>query len=134
MAIIQLRRRSPGGRGTRGKRSDICVWASRKTDGKRERFCVGLRVELSVLKRLRWMDDDCVTIDFDSGSGVWYMRRVDDDSGNCLSQQGKNGEYLTVRFTVDKSQLSVFGIGEDMKGYACDIVDIGVDTVSFKRA
>jgi hypothetical protein len=131
MAVIQLVRKSNGGRST-GSQSDLRVYATRETPSKRGavRYSIGLRVSESTMKRLRWLVGDYVSADFDDEAKTWTVRRVADKKGNALSGQGKGGKSATVRFAVEQSQLAIFGldVGE---GYDSQLIDDDGDCAVF---
>jgi hypothetical protein len=131
MAVIELRRRC-GGRTGPGRKSDFRVFMTKKKADSQSGFALGVRVSESVLKKVRWLEGDNVTVDFDSSTDTFTMRRVTDDSGNALSGQGKDGRALTVRYVVDQENVSLFGV-DPGKGCDCELVTVTGDAVLFKR-
>lgn len=131
MAVIELVRKAQGGRSTTIG-SDLRVYATRETDkkGRSRRYSVGLRVSGETMKRLRWIIGDHVKAVFDDAVKTWTVRRVSAKEGNALSGQGRNSGCGTVRFAVDESALSVFGLvgGE---GYDAELLSDEGDCAVF---
>ena len=130
MAVIDLCRRSRGGRPS-GAKSDVRVYAA-KEKGSKKRFSIGVRLSDTVMRRLRWIVGDLVRASFDDTSMTWTLRRVADKTGNRLSGQGRKDGAGTVRFCVDASQLSALGLDGD-EGYDCTLVNADGDSASFRK-
>jgi len=91
-------------------------------------------VSAAILKRVRWIAGDFVTLDYDDGTSTFTMRRVDDTDGNALSEKGGNkGGMLTVRYSIDANAVPQLGL-ECGHGYDCDLVAVSGDSVLFKRS
>lgn len=131
MAVIELCRKSRGGRGV-GPKSDLRVYATRE-HGSKKRFSVGIRLSETVMRRLRWLVGDLVRASFDDTTATWTVKRVADKTGNSLSGQGRKDGAGTVRFAVDQGDLSVFGLTGD-EGYDCSLVDADGDSATFMRS
>lgn len=131
MAVIQLRRRSGGRRGL-GEMSEFRLYITRKKADSHGGLALGVRVSQSVLRKVRWLAGDLVTLDFDPSTDTFTMRRVTDESGNALSGLGKDGTSLTVRYAVEPEHVTLFGI-DPSRGCDCDVVTVTGDAVLFKR-
>ena len=131
MAVIELRRKSRGSR-VAGEKSDIRVYVTGSRRKPSTRLNLGVRLSEAVLKRVRWLEGDSVTLDYDESSDIWTMRRVTDNSGNSLSQQGKSGPDLTVRYAIEPGHVSQFGLNLHT-GADCDVIDVIENAVLFRR-
>jgi hypothetical protein len=131
MAVIQLRRKSGGGRPA-GEKSDVRVYVTSRRGKPQSGLNLGVRLSHTVLKRVRWLNGDSVTLGYDESSDTWTMRRVTDNSGNALSQQGKNGGDLTVRYAIEPDHVAQFGL-DVHRGADCHVIDVIENAVLFKR-
>jgi hypothetical protein len=129
MTVIEFKRKAHGGRKTGGK-SDLRVYSCKESGGE-DRFSVGLRVGASAMKRMRWLVGDFVTVAFDDSAMQWTITRVSDNAGNKLSRQGRDTGDATVRFRIDKDQLSRVGLVEG-SGYDCTLVSSESESAVFK--
>lgn len=130
MAVIELCRKSRGGRAP-GPKSDLRVYATQEK-GRNGRSCIGIRVHESVMKRMRWIVGDYVRASFDDSANTWSLRRVTDQTGNRLSDQGRKDGVGTVRFAVEEPELYVFGL-ESGSGYDCTLIECDGEVAVFRR-
>ena len=129
MAVIELCRKSKGGR-SNGPKSDLRVYTTRES-GPSRRFSIGLRINETVMRRLRWLVGDYVRASFDDSAMTWTIKRVADKTGNRLSGQGRNNGDGTVRFAIERSDMEAFGLTGD-EGYDCSLLDADSDSATFK--
>jgi len=128
MAVIELCRRSKGGRRPTEK-SDLRVYASQESGA--DRFSVGLRVNGTLMKRMRWLVGDLVRATFDDSNMTWSVRRVADQTGNRLSAGGKKSGDATVRFAIERDLLASFALSEG-GAYDCSLVETDGDVAVCK--
>ena len=129
MGIIQLRRSARGGRRPGDQLTDVRVFA---TGSGAKRVAVGIRFGESLLARMRWIDGDKVTADFNEDLMEWTCARTNNNGeGNALSSGGKKSVSLTVRFTVRPQSLSSFGL-ETGSGYDCVVTSTTAEGVKFR--
>lgn len=130
MAVIQLRRKAGGHR--RGEKSDVRIYVTSRKGKPQSGLNLGVRLSNDVLKRVRWLNGDSVTLDYDESTDAWTMRRVTDNSGNALSQQGKNGGDLTVRYAIEPHHVVQFGL-DVHRSAECHVMDVIDNAMLFKR-
>ena len=130
MAVIELCRKSRGGR-AHGRKSDVRVYCTREKR-KKPTVAIGIRLNETVMRRLRWIVGDFVRASFDDSSMTWTLRRVADKTGNRLSGQGRGDGAGTVRFSVDGEDLTAFGLDGD-EGYDCSLVASDSESATFRK-
>ena len=102
-------------RGSKGPYADGDLFVSRvKEGGKSDREALSVRVHGNVMKRLRWIIGDFVTLRFgDESATQIILERVDGpkQSGMRLcANTSKTHAHGTVRFAADKAILdAIFG-------------------------